>query len=106
MATSSIRRAQSSPRTTRPNPGPSQVPSPVSCSSSPATEEAPCTPTRAGGSPIYRLPPGEITNGTYPGNHIGTPGAYTIVARNLEDFLNRPRQAIADFAENGYVGDL
>jgi hypothetical protein len=52
------------------------------------------------GSPVYRLPPDRIVEGTYASDQDG----FRVVAGNLWDFLDQLRHAIQRFADTGEPG--
>lgn len=54
------------------------------------------------GSPVYRLPAGEIVAGVYRSDHP----QFDVVATNLTEFLDRLRDAVEVFAVTGAAGDL
>ncbi|MCZ7428575.1 hypothetical protein O7607_22800 [Micromonospora sp. WMMA1949] len=54
------------------------------------------------GSPVYRLPAGEIVSGVYRSDDP----RFDVVAVNLIGFLDRLRDAVEVFAATGAAGDL
>ena len=56
----------------------------------------------ATGSPVYRLPPGEIVGGVYRSDDL----AFDVVADSMAGLLERLRDAVAWFTDSGAISDL
>jgi hypothetical protein len=54
------------------------------------------------GSPVYRLPPGQVIGGVYDSDDPG----FSIVSDDLAGFLGRFLQAVERFAATGDIVDL